>query len=299
MTAAGTPASPAPFVVGVPRSGTTLLRLMLDAHPALAVPPETHFVPRALSAAQAQPGGASTFWHIVVSSERFGDFGIDADELRRRIDALRPFEAAEGVRAFYRLYAERQGKPRWGDKTPSYLASMLIIAAALPEARVVHIIRDGRDVACSIVPLGFGPDSVAEAAAWWSAGIARARAQAASLPGYLEIRYEDLVTRTAETLHPVCDLVDLPFAPAMLEYHRNAGARMAEIERDLPARDGSVLLTASERAAMHALTRDPPRAAREGRWRRDMTPEDQRDFEAVAGPLLAELGYPLRWRNSA
>ena len=111
---------PPPFIVGVARSGTTLLRLMLDAHPELAIPPETHFVPRLIKLVDggAGPGEVATF---LAGHPRWGDYGLDAAELERRLDALEPFDAGSALRAFYGLYAEGQGKPRWGDKSPPYV----------------------------------------------------------------------------------------------------------------------------------------------------------------------------------
>src|SRR5690606_22340526 len=107
---------PAPFVVGVGRSGTTLLRLMLDAHPELAIPPETHFLPELIESARSG-AGAAELAAAAAASRHWGDLGISAldFEARLRLGGTRPDQAA---RAFFELYAERHGKPRWGDKTP-------------------------------------------------------------------------------------------------------------------------------------------------------------------------------------
>src|SRR5690606_16718789 len=133
-----------PFIVGVARSGTTLLRLMLDAHPDLAIPPETHFVPRLVKEIERGAGPAEAH-AFVTGHQRWPDWGLDADELRARFESLEPFTAGEALRAFFGLYAERQGKPRWGDKSPTHLKRMARIHGALPEARFLHVIRDGRD----------------------------------------------------------------------------------------------------------------------------------------------------------
>ena len=114
---AGGESDPAPFVVGVPRSGTTLLRLMLDAHPELAIPPETHFIPAVIRACRrgASPDEVAA---AMTGHRRWADFGIDVDELLSRLRALGGPEPGPALRAFYELYAARQGKQRWGDKTP-------------------------------------------------------------------------------------------------------------------------------------------------------------------------------------
>lgn len=285
---------PAPFIVGVARSGTTLLRLMLDAHPDLAIPPETHFVPRLVKRIEGGAGAAEAH-ALVTQHPRWPDWGLDADELRARFEALEPFTAGGAVRAFFGLYAKKQGKPRWGDKTPGHLGRMARIHRALPEVRFLHVIRDGRDAAVSLLERSWGPDTIPEAATAWKEGIEKARRQAKrKLPegAYVEVRYEELVREPEATLRAVAQAIDLPWDERMLRYHELAEERMAEVRRDLE-RAGGARITAAERAAQHALVREPPRADRIGRWRTELPADARRQFEEVAGDLLAELGYPL------
>src|SRR5437667_1693796 len=113
-------AAPMPMIIGVPRSGTTLLRLILDAHPLLAIPPETGFL-REVVGLDRQDQDARSLLQIITRCSEWPDFNLDGEELRRVVASLAPFSPTEGVRAFYRLYAQRCGKPRWGDKTPGYV----------------------------------------------------------------------------------------------------------------------------------------------------------------------------------
>jgi hypothetical protein len=289
----------APFVVGVARSGTTLLRLMLDAHPALAIPPETHFIPKLAKALEEPvPGGEDELRErahaLITGHRRWPDFALDAGELRERFDAASPFDAGAAMRAFYGLYAERHGKPRWGDKSPSYVRRMRRVQAVLPEARFIHLIRDGRDVALSQLEVHHGADEVTQAARDWTARIEKARKAARRLDGYLELRYEDLVADPEPLLRRICALCELDFDPAMLDYHRGAEERMAETIRDFDRGGrGGPAITAEQRAAQHAHVSKPPQRERAGRWRRDMAPEQVAAFEAEAGRLLADLGYDL------
>ena len=104
---------PAPFVVGVGRSGTTLLRLMLDAHPELAIPPETHFVPELIERADAARAPAS--WSTAIAAARtWDDFGLDAEAQLREAARGRPRSAPASLRAFYGLYAEARGQAALG-----------------------------------------------------------------------------------------------------------------------------------------------------------------------------------------
>jgi hypothetical protein len=285
---------PAPFIVGVARSGTTLLRLMLDAHPDLAIPPETHFVPRVIKRVDGGAGAAEVA-SFLEQHPRWGDFGLDATELTRRLAALPAFDAGNALRAFYGLYAEGQGKPRWGDKSPPYVNRMARIQSVLGEARFIHVIRDGRDVALSLASVSWGPGEAAEVAQKWVDEIGKARRQAARKldPGtYHEVHYEELVADPESVLREVAETIELPWDPSMLAYHERAGERMGEVERDFTPGGGEVI-SASERADQHALVREPPRSDRAGRWREQMSAEDRAAFEEIAGELLGELGYPL------
>lgn len=288
----------APFVVGVSRSGTTLLRLMLDAHPELAIPPETHFVPKAIKVCAKADDPRRTFLDIVTSSARWHDHHIDEDLLREKLDGMEPFDVGEALRAFYETYAERVSKRRWGDKTPMYVRHMKAISRALPEARFVHLIRDGRDVALSATKAKMGPGTVQAWAERWRSQIEQARAARGALEGkYTEVRYEDLVSDPETVLKRVCAFVSLSWAPVMLEYHRRAPERIRELNNDLPGRGERPGRRGEERVAMHALTGSPPRVDRIGAWKTEMTAEEVGRFEEVAGETLVRLGYERAGRE--
>jgi len=282
---------PAPFIVGVARSGTTLLRLMLDAHPELAIPPETHFIPKLIKACDEGDPHDRVF-ELLTTHRRWPDYQLDGGELRERLDRIQPLTAGDALRAFYGLYAEGQGKPRWGDKSPSYVRKMRRVASALPEARFVHLVRDGRDVALSQVEVDFGPDEVSEAAREWANGIGKARRQARRLRHYMELRYEDLVADPEPALRRVCEFVELPWDESMLDYHAGARDRMAEVTRDFD-RGGGPAIPAAVRASRHTRVAEPPQRERAGRWRADMSASDREAFEAIGGDLLVELGYEV------
>ena len=167
------------------------------------------------------------------------------------------------------------------------MRAMPRISRALPEARFVHLIRDGRDVALSQRERVIDDEDVTMAAMAerWQRRIAAAREGAAEVkPGvYLEVRYEDLVGDTETTLREICEFIGLDFDPAMLDYHRRAGDRLAEMNRDLDNADNGIVRTADNRLAAHALTTEPPTTNRCGRWRTEMTAAEVAEFERVAG----------------
>jgi hypothetical protein len=286
-----------PFVVGSPRSGTTLLRFMLDAHPELAIPPETGFQRLARDLAGEGEVLRERFFVAVTTfpeaAPAWDDFGIPAEAFRARLQALEPFEVAEGFRLFYRMYAERFGKPRWGDKTPLHCREMPFLERLLPEAHFVHLVRDGRDASLSLRRTWFSPgDDVETLARYWRDNVAAARAGGAVVRRFLELRYEDLVAAPEPALRDVCAFLDLPFRAQMLRYPERAPGRLAE-HRERKRPDGSLMVSREERLRQQALTLEAPRASRVGVWRREMGREEALRFEAIAGDLLAAYGYPV------
>lgn len=281
---------PLPFIVGVPRSGTTLLRLMLDAHRDLAIPPETWFL-RRVPEASRRLGARRQLHRLVTGSPTWPDMHLDPGEYRRALRAIRPWSLADGVRAFYRLYAARQGKPRAGDKTPGYLRHLDRIERLLPEARFIHVIRDGRDVAVSLRGLPFAPAGGLETIAReWDDGITTARRLGARCAHYLEVRYEALVERPGIELRRIADFLELPWEPELERYHEQAGTRLGEIGTARSA-DGEIIATRAQRLGWAGRAAGPPDPSRIGRWRNELTADELATVERSAGQLLDELGY--------
>lgn len=279
-----------PIIVGAPRSGTTLLRMMLDAHPQLAIPPETGFL-TAVAADTSRETLFRTLTDFPPGEPAWNDFGLSKDMLWEALRGTVDFSSADGVRAFYQLYAQRFNKSRYGDKTPSYCKHMLEIQSLLPEAAFIHIIRDGRDAAMSLRPLWFSPgQDVATLARYWKFHIEKARVDSTLCNKYLEVRYERLVTDPSGTLASICGFLDLDFDRQMLQFFENAPSRLAEHQQRVRS-DGVVLATQQMRLMQQWRTTTPPDITRIGAWRGVMTTEECQQFELVAGSLLRELGY--------
>ena len=299
------PGAPAPFVVGVGRSGTTLLRMMLDAHPELAIPPETHFVNPLIQASgrirftrrDRLPGRSST---------TSADAGTTSASTRascwrasRRSSRSTPPTPCAPSTA---LYADKHGKSRWGDKTPDYVRKMKKIQKTLPEARFIHVIRDGRDAGLSqnarMIKRG-KPVPPREMARRWRKRIIKSREDAAAISAedYLEVRYEDLVADTEVVLRRVCELVELDYDPVMLRYHERASERLQEMAGALPANQGRPEREAGERVAAHEMTTKPPDPERLAVWKREMSESENAEFEEAAGLPARRAG--LRDREPA
>ncbi len=286
---------PAPFIVCHPRSGSTLVRLMLDAHPDLAFPPETMMkeVRRLVDSPRPAAELPQAVLAAMMASQRWNDMGVSADALRNAFARTgERFSIGDGLRAYYRLYAAQHGKTRFGDKTPGHIFWIPQIAAVLPEAVFVHVIRDGRDVAASMRHLWFGPgDNMQSLAESWlkflDAGFQAARAYP---DRYVEIRYEALVSNPRVALQPLLDRLDLPFDAAMLRYHERASERLAELGELFDA-TGAVYATREAHQSIHRRALQPVSTEPVGRYARDLSSTEIAAFERIAGPMLRNLGY--------
>lgn len=281
---------PMPIIVASPRSGTTLLRLMLDAHPDLSIPSETHFIGALFNLQGDSSSLRENFYRIVTKHERWADFHLSPKDFDDNLEKIEPFAVSDGIRCFFKLYAARFNKKRWGDKTPPYILCMHDIQTLLPEARFIHLIRDGRDVALSMKDLWWGPGADMEGqASRWLWRIREARQQAQFLTHYMEVHYEELIQYPRKVLRQICDFIELPYHDAMLDYYRTAANRLDEFN-DLHKPDGRIR-TKQQLLSIFQSTSAPPKASRMERWRREMSEADRAKFEAVAGSMLRDLGY--------
>ncbi|OGP94854.1 MAG: hypothetical protein A2Z19_03080 [Deltaproteobacteria bacterium RBG_16_54_18] len=220
------------------------------------------------------------------------DFEISSEAFWTALAEISPFTIPEGYRTFYRLYASRFSKTRWGDKTPLYCMSLVTIRRILPEARFIHIIRDGRDAALSLRKMWFSPGwDMATQAAYWRKCILAARRKGLGHPDYMEVRYEKLILNTRETLKQICKFLDLDYDDSMMRYYMRTPQRLKEHKgRLLP--DGT-LLTEEQRYRQQQGTTEPLDQTRVFAWKSAIQPQEREQFEHVAGDLLKKLGYEV------
>jgi hypothetical protein len=288
------PRGPMPVVVGVPRSGTTLLAVMLDSHPRIAMPPETAFLTE-LGRLDGLAGDALERGFVeLVTTDRWGvsnwnDLGLDKGELAQRLRELTAFSVGAGLRVLFGMYADRAGKALFGEKTPADATHMPRIASFLPEARFIHIVRDPRDVVLSLAKTSAGA-GVQSSAQTWVDMIGAARAASRGLDHYHELRYEDLLDDPERKLREICAFLDLDFDARMLDYGASGERHVAHLgDRMTP--DGRAMVPKALRARIHENLARPIRKDRVGQWRNGMGDEDRATVEAIAGPLMRELGY--------
>jgi hypothetical protein len=279
--------NPFVFIVGCPRSGTTLLQRLVDAHSQVAVTPETHWIPAFFQERTGlTPDGLVTPGLItrLLAYRTFPKLGISQDQLERLLHADAPVSYPRFVSEVFTLYGAARGRELVGDKTPGYARHVPLLHELFPGARFVHLIRDGRDVCLSatgwqrklprLIELfpTWHEDPVSTAALWWKWHVDSARAAGRALPPalYRELRYERLVADPATECAELCDFLGIAYDAAMLRFHEGRTAAKAGVD----AKHGWLPVTPGLRD-----------------WRIQMPPADIEGFEAVAGDLLEELGY--------
>jgi len=252
------------FIIGCARSGTTLVRLILDSHPNISAGAETKFLPE------------------------LGEM-VERAHLYSKFDVSRPY-VVELMRGFYgRLqsdYMSRRGKRRWAEKTPGYTMHLTLIDELYPDAQYVHVIRDGRDVVASHHDRWGYRAALGTALRKWRRYVTVARRFGRGLPPdrYHEVRYEDLVREPEKAARELLAFLGEPWDPQVLAYDSAAHSDLDQVaglqeERRRSSRDGRLIYASR---VQHGASLDP--LLRMAVW--------------LGGrQLLEELGYTGRARG--
>lgn len=278
--------NPVVFIVGCPRSGTTLLRRMVSAHRQIVITPEAHWIPRWFEQRRGLTREGLVTQELVselLAHDKFAMFGIGRETLMSLVGNGEPISYAAFVTGIFDLYGKARGKDLVGNKTPDSVRRIETLHTLWPEARFVHLIRDGRDVALSLMNWSsvktkkpgtfptWKDDPVSTAALWWELNVRRGQ-EAGEVLGaalYLEMRYESLVAHPAQECAALCGFLGLPYDEAMLNYHE-------------AFRAGEGPETVHDRQPITSGLRN---------WKTQMPASDVERFEAAVGTLLDGLGY--------
>jgi hypothetical protein len=259
---------------------------MVDAHHQIGVAPSIHWIAgyfRRRDVRRPDDPVTAELALGLADDRRLARFGISPDEVQALVPDGERVAYRRFLAAFLELYARKRDKPRVGNKTAPFVRRIRALHDAWPEARFVHLIRDGRDVYLSALgwpsaerSLGRYPtwreDPASTAAFWWERKVRAGREGGRALQPrlYREVRYEALVSEPARECVALCGFLGLPFDEAMVRFDAPRTSGDADLDQAhpwLPITPG---------------LRD---------WRTQMPGEEVERFEAVAGDLLEELGY--------
>ena len=272
-----------PVVVGgCPRSGTTLVRAMLNSHPELAMPRETRFVIEAWLRRKEfgdfrllANRESLARWIFEDKKTHHRKLGLDSEAAVERLKAAPPTLGSLLGMCFV-MYAEKHGKARWGDKRPMYAAQMQVVWDLFPEAQFINVIRDPRACVASMRRLGWYRGHVAPAAELWERSIKTVNAWRGRLAHdhVIDVRYEELVTDPETSAARMAAFLGLASDEAaieqMLNYHERKERRSARY---------------------HANLSRPPDPALVSAWTDSLKPAQVAFVEHVLGPLMERYGY--------
>jgi hypothetical protein len=268
------------FFVGCGRSGTSLLRAIFDSHPDMHVPRDTYFILNLESNRRRYESRAGfdveAFVKDLGGQFDFKRWPIGIEEIAADLRERPPGDYPDAIRQVFRLCARSQGKARYGNKSPVHVRGMPGLARLFPEARFVHIIRDGRNVARSYLEVDFGPKTIEGAALRWRRHVSTGRRDGARLgpARYMEVRYEQILEDPEATIRRLCLFLDVPFDERTLRYSERTEDMF--VGKKPPKHHRNLALP-------------PTKGLRD--WHTEMSPDDVATFEALAGGLLEELGY--------
>ncbi len=253
-----------------------MLRDLLRSHPSITFPQESHFIP-ALFRAYGNPRNepeAIELGQAILKTYWAKNWGLDLEPAF--FSECRSF--AEVISRLYDEWARKEGKKRWGDKTPQYVTEIPTLLQIFPSCKIIHVYRDGRDVALSWIRVGWGPQNVYIAARDWKYYVDAGQGAASSVPpgAYLEVRYEELLASPEETMKRVCTFLDEPFCQAVLK------PNFTERRQRRP-------IIGTPRNSV--ISKTEIMSSNSGKWKDMMAPSDRIIFESVAGDLLERLGY--------
>lgn len=269
------------IVLGCPRSGTTLLQVMLHSHPRIAIPPENRFVlPTYFSRLEfgdlEEPANRRALAEFIVQKgSKFKDFGLDRSETIAEIVAGPP-TVGSALASLFRGYAARFDRPRWGDKRPMYHSYIDVVLRLFPGAQIVHVVRDPRDCVASLKKMSWWKRDSHYAVSSWARSIENTEDASRRWPGAVtRIDYERLVTDPEAELKKLCAFLGEDYDDAMAEPDRLAPVAVPE------------------RKHWHSNTRVKPTTKPIGRWKTELERWEVALCETVLEDQLEAFGYEL------
>jgi len=271
------------FIIGAGRSGTTLLRSMLVASGQIAIPPETQIIHKLPARFQVRRGLGweglvkslipefESHKHFYLWKSNLASAYTNAMKLPKNERSL-----AKLIDVIYKTYAAEQFPEAtfWGDQSPIHTFFLPNILSIFPNAKFVHLIRDGRDVVASLIKMN-GDASLYESIYRWKESIFRVKKMRRKIKdvNYLEVKYEELVSDPETALRKVSDFIGIAYSNTMLDYWKLESTVENKVYEH------------------HHNLQKPVFTSSIGAWKTRLTDEQQRITSHELSGLLSELGY--------
>lgn len=272
------------FIGGCDRSGTTFLGSLLGGAAGVVVTPESQFKIDCLNAVlEGKLKSHAEITAYLDNHWRYRIWRVPADKMiegKGQGDSLEVL--AEAILARVKGYGltHNRSPEVWVDHTPRNLQDIHLLGQLFPDAKYLHIVRDGRAVSASVLPLDWGPNTASQAARWWGSRLTPGLAAETAWPQRVKrVSYEKLILEPEVTLRELCAFLGLEFNP------------------DMVSGKGFVVPGFTQR--QHALVGGKPDRARVEAWRSSLTEREREIFEAEVGGVLYALGYPLDFKGKA
>lgn len=287
------------FVIGSPRSGTSLLRLVLTNHSEIIIPPECGFIVWLHGKFSSwnkrdsiNPATREQFLNELYACKKFDTWALDKATLDGLISDHQPSNYATLCALVYLAYMSKLGRSAtiWGDKNNFHIDHLPLLDEIFPDARFLHIVRDGRDVACSYREVmnkksasPYAPNlktDIESIANEWSANVNKVACYLDELSNAKQttVRYEDLVLQPESVLSEICSWLNVSYEPQMLAFHETNKCKQLEPFLTMDWKQRTV---------------EPISADTVGRYRVLLSVEEQHLFNLAAGQSLAKYGYSV------
>ena len=276
--------TPTPFfIVGAQRTGTTLLRLILNSHSQLAIPEEARFLTPFLKKTYLRkPLSGKTLANAIKYlslNSQYQQWNYDSAPVLSMLTKQSEITIHDLINHLYSSYALHEGKELWADKS-LFFRNIDLLAELFPESKFIHLTRDGRDIFHSWRKMDKSKDNAASTALDWNYKIYRIEKSFSKLSDdrKLTVRYEDLLDNSVNTVKHICSFIGVKFEEQMMEYHKTSHYYVGKHHSDL-------IFKSIDSNNMY-------------KWKENLSPIEIRTFELLSGHNLKKYGYNISGKRN-
>lgn len=288
---------PEVFIISSGRSGTTLLSSILNASNQIYFPYESDFIARAYpvyqEAKNLEDHDYKNISNLFLLCSQPQGWGMSADYIFSKLCEHSPQSFAEVYSVICQAFHQKEGTEKlfWGIKAPVLIASLFRINVVCPDAKIVHLVRDGRDVYLSYrrihkqSPVKFGPKGTIQNALYWVDGLRRVEEfiQLNSRQKIYELRYRDLISSPTSELSNLCAYLGIDYLPEMQQNFGDRQLTPKNLQQSIHQNINSGLVASNSQKYLTQMSR-----------------REKMQYELIAAPYLIKYGYQLEypWLNS-